>query len=287
MGDSCLQSPCLHCQDPPSNIPIPPKRDDSGNSQCYSRKKNCCRKQCYCNYYDCRDKPAQCKRCSDFGCSTPNCMGCDTHGSKVAFREIQQKKIWNQVRVSSSLYMMNLDALNVFNSRSKVRREGWYLDSTGHYVFKDAVLPWNQMSDRLKPSCQVVVTPSHGNSRRGTKTAHRPGAGSPGGCGVDVKHGSYDRYLARKKGHTLRTSVIAKEPKHGNKRQAYNIIDNKCCPKPPQPPCPPPPCPPPCPPPGPPKPPCPPCMQCVKWPNKKCGCPSCLPFNPATYPLYK
>ena len=260
MAYSYNKSPCLNCYDPPCNKPLPQEhnisKDCCQTGGCYSRKKECCRKKCYCNYFDCRDKPSQCKRCPEFGCCTENCFGCDTGGCKLAFREAQQKKIWNQVRVSSSMYMMNLNALSVFNSRSKQRREG--INQYGEFV--PAILPWNQMSDRLTPSCQVVITPSHGNSLRGTKTAHKPGAGSPGGCGVDVKHGSYARYLARKKGHVLRTTIIDNKPIYGNKRQAFNIIDNKCCPKPPQPPCPPPPPPPPCP--CPPKPPCNPCNPC-------------------------
>ena len=47
MGDSYTQSPCLHCGDPPSNISIPPKHSaNNGETDCYSRKKNCCQKQC-------------------------------------------------------------------------------------------------------------------------------------------------------------------------------------------------------------------------------------------------
>ena len=48
-----------------------------------------------------------------------------------------------------------------------------------------------------------VNVPTRGNSTRSTITADRPGAMTPGGQGVDVKHGSYDRYLAKKKGILL------------------------------------------------------------------------------------
>lgn len=51
---------------------------------------------------------------------------------------------------------------------------------------------WNQRSDRLYPSIQTPRT-----SR--ARLASSPGAMSPGGTGVDVKHGSYERYLAKKK----------------------------------------------------------------------------------------
>ena len=48
-----------------------------------------------------------------------------------------------------------------------------------------------------------VNVPTRGNSTKSTITANRPGAMTPGGQGVDVKHGSYHRYLAKKKGLML------------------------------------------------------------------------------------
>jgi len=48
-----------------------------------------------------------------------------------------------------------------------------------------------------------VNVPTRGNSTRSTITGNRPGAMTPGGQGVDVKHGSYDRYLSKKKGAIL------------------------------------------------------------------------------------
>lgn len=53
------------------------------------------------------------------------------------------------------------------------------------------VIGWNQMSDRINPHEQTVVI---------AKTKNRPGSMSPGGIGVDVKHGSYARRLAKLKG---------------------------------------------------------------------------------------
>lgn len=54
------------------------------------------------------------------------------------------------------------------------------------------MMRWNQSSDRLVASVQQSRT-----SR--PRLAGSPGGSTPGGTGVDVKHGSYDRYLARKK----------------------------------------------------------------------------------------
>jgi len=96
-----------------------------------------------------------------------------------------QKIIQNTVRVQSSLYTMNLGALNVYQK-----------PLPPYYV------NWNQMSDRAVPHYQTNSAKSqgssyHGSSVRHTQTRPRPGAGTPGGYGVDMKHNSYHRYLSR------------------------------------------------------------------------------------------
>jgi len=94
---------------------------------------------------------------------------------------------------------------------------------------------WNQMSDRVNPhSMQFQNHPSHGNSTKATLTSIKPGACSPGGKGVDVKHDSYARYLARKKAGNLRTQLrhtAAAVPQYGNKTQMYGMIArSQACP---------------------------------------------------------
>ena len=81
---------------------------------------------------------------------------------------------------------MNLGALNVYEA-------------------PDAAygVNWNQMSDRKVAHVQVSNASGSnpgGNSTKRTTTRLRPGALSPGGVGVDIKHNSYARYLARLKG---------------------------------------------------------------------------------------
>ena len=57
------------------------------------------------------------------------------------------------------------------------------------------------------PGVLKINVPSHGNSTRSSLTRMRPGSTSAAGKGVDIKHGSYDRYLARLKGKSvLRTA---------------------------------------------------------------------------------
>jgi len=101
------------------------------------------------------------------------------------------KRIENTVRVPSSEYTMNKSALNV------------YTPPKSQFAFVN----WNQMSDRAVPGITHSNVPSHGNSTKRSLTRMRPGSTSAAGKGVDMKHGSYDRYLARLKGKSvLRTS---------------------------------------------------------------------------------
>jgi hypothetical protein len=110
-----------------------------------------------------------------------------------AYQYITQKRIQNTVRVPSSLYTMNVGALANYQSPSPVYGTGAL---------------WNNMSDRAVPHVQVgsggtLGSSYHGSSLRRTQTRDRPGAQTPGGAGVDIKHGSYYRYLNKLKGGKL------------------------------------------------------------------------------------
>lgn len=109
-----------------------------------------------------------------------------------------QKLIQNTVRVPASEYLMNLAALTAYETPSHTYN---VVDVAGtNYVVSPGV-NWNQMSDRAQPHIQTVKKGSYGsNSVKHTITRLRPGALSPGGHGVDIKHNSYDRYLNRLKG---------------------------------------------------------------------------------------
>jgi len=93
------------------------------------------------------------------------------------------KIIRNMVRMPASLQTMNVASSHVYNDCNPASAPNW-----------------NQQSDRNIAHIQRVIVPSHGNSTKRTLTRARPGACSAGGAGVDIKHGSYDRYLARLKG---------------------------------------------------------------------------------------
>lgn len=138
------------------------------------------------------------------------CTSCGT--SLVDLTEINQKRMWNQVRAPSSLYTMNLAALNVVGS------------SDNQPLAQYGNVNWNQASDRNRPSNPSRYVPTRGNSTRSTVTSNRPGASAPAGKGVDVKHNSYDRYLARKKAGHLRTQQTESAvPLYGNKKKMYGL----------------------------------------------------------------
>ena len=143
-----------------------------------------------------------------------------TRGDQYAI----QRVIQNTVRVPASLYMQNLRALTSYQAPSLLH-QGVY---------------WQQSSDRAFRHIQKVTVPTRGNSLRSSITRFdRPGCATPGGAGVDMKHGSYQRYLNRlmAKGPMKREPVPKTFgvpvpfnpafPIYGNKTLKTNII-NKC-----------------------------------------------------------
>lgn len=161
---------------------------------------------------------SQCRSC---GCTyTCDASGCGPSVCSAAnLTDITQKRIWNTVRVPASEYVMNLSSLEVYQP-SKATYNG---------------VNWNQMSDRAVPSnsqiLNITVVPSRGNSTRSSLTRNRPGSQSPGGEGVDIKHGSYARYLARLKGKgPLKTqNPNGLTPVQGNKTMSYGIANSRSC----------------------------------------------------------
>ncbi len=168
-------------------------------------------------------------------CTTCGCS-CDPSGNCICnpanLIDITQKRIWNTVRVPGSEYTMNLGALSVYVKPSI---------SMYHDV------NWNQMSDRPIPSnsnvTHINTVPSRGSTTRSSVTRDRPGSQAPGGKGVDIKHGSYSRYLARLKGRgplrtqrdTTLTSAIQGPTGqdiamlarvYGNKTKSFGIVSS-------------------------------------------------------------
>ena len=156
----------------------------------------------------------------------------------------RQKIIQNTVRVPTSLFTMNLGALNVYE---RPNLEYKVVDVAGSNYIVSPGVNWNQMSDRKDPHVQVVKTGSGSgygaSSTKRTITRNRPGAMSPGGSGVDIKHNSYDRYLNRLKGKKpIRRGPIPPtfglpyipfnraDPIYGGKIMKTSIVNNCNCP---------------------------------------------------------
>ena len=134
------------------------------------------------------------------------------------------KVLENTVRVPSSEYTMNKSALNVYTPPIINPTKSLY------------GLNWNQMSDRAVPGVVKTNVPSYGNSTRSSVTRMRPGSTSAPGKGVDMKHGSYERYLGRLKGKSvLRTepekivnNVLLKSGKWGIAYSYSCTVENGC-----------------------------------------------------------
>ena len=108
------------------------------------------------------------------------------NGNQPAQQYQRLRLIQKTVRVPSSIYTMNLGALSTYQSPNP-----------------EYGVNWNQMSDRKEPHVQDANASGSNpgaNSTKRSVTRLRPGALSPGGVGVDIKHNSYDRYLNRLKG---------------------------------------------------------------------------------------
>jgi hypothetical protein len=176
-----------------------------------------------------------------------NCRNCNKNlaSNNPASQYQKQKLIQNTVRVASSLYSMNLAGLTVYR---RPLTTGQLVEQAGTPYYVPPGVNWNQMSDRPVPSVQKVKTGSGStygaSSTRSTIVRNRPGAMSPGGIGVDIKHNSYDRYLNRLKGKApLRRGLVPPTfglpyipftqvyPIYGGKQFKTSIIDDCVCPQ--------------------------------------------------------
>ena len=161
-----------------------------------------------------------CTTCNYDQFNSTSCRSSCNIANPASANAIIQKRIWQQVRTGSGIYTMNLAALT----------GGAAILASGSNV------NWNQRSDQVLASVQPAISTTRGNSLRHTITSDRPGAGSPGGTGVDVKHDSYARYLNRKKAKNLKTQTqnVAPVALYGNKTSMNGLLTDSanCCPVP-------------------------------------------------------
>ena len=174
-----------------------------------------------------------------------SCRGCNQNltSNDPASQYQRQKLIQNTVRVYSSLYTMNLAGLSGYQKPSATYQ---LVEQAGTPYYAPPSVNWNQMSDRASPANQVTKVASgstyHSSSTKHSITRDRPGAMSPGGVGVDIKHNSYARRLNKLKGKSvLRRGVIPPTygapipfnrafPIYGGKTVKTSIINNCDCP---------------------------------------------------------
>jgi len=144
--------------------------------------------------------PVQCTSCSDNYVQDPR---------KIYI----QKQIQNTVRVPTSLYKTDLTALTV---------RGPQIGSNSNKpLLKYYNVNESQASDRNRlHSQQTIANPKL-----------RPGKLAPGGTGVDVKHNSFARILARRKAQNIITTPQTPQttPLKGNKVQKFAIVNSKQC----------------------------------------------------------
>ena len=168
-----------------------------------------------------------CNQCLDASANEPEwfvysrcnrCNNCNEDGCNAVAASATQRRIQNTVRVSQSEYLENLAGLNVYVAP----------------IAKYGLVNWNQGSDRAEPGKVMRNVPSYGASSTKTSiTRMRPGSCSAAGEGVDIKHGSYARYLARIKGRgPYRTQTGSVPAVEGNKTKkfgiAYSHRDDRC-----------------------------------------------------------
>jgi hypothetical protein len=133
-----------------------------------------------------------------------------------------QKKIWGLVRQNASTYQDTKSAVNVIGPLS-----GVYSNKP---LNKFGGVNWNQSSDRNVAGIEQRYVPRN-------RTRNRPGSSGGGkhSVGVDIKHNSYARFLARKKAKNLTTlpnlslgpdTINLDNPVQGNKNYLLGL--NNC-----------------------------------------------------------
>ena len=119
--------------------------------------------------------------------------------SSSIFKNHIQKQIQDVVSVKSSLYTNNLASLYVNNEDAS----------------KNTLRGMFNASDRLR---------AHGIKFKTEKSSLLPN------YGIDIKHNSYDRYLARKKSQYIKTETDnSLTPKYGNKTFKLGIVRSNSC----------------------------------------------------------
>ena len=159
----------------------------------------------------------------EIGGNCINPLNCENDNCTSFDNAAIERRIQNQSRMPSFQYTDGLKSITVSQDVFSFKGSKENFESMSSRVWgnpnslrnqSDRTTPsrsgmWTSIGTRQPPFGQFngipgyVNAPTRGNSTKTTITANKPGAMTPGGQGVDVKHGSYDRYLAKKKGKFL------------------------------------------------------------------------------------
>ncbi len=120
---------------------------------------------------------------------------------------LKKQEIFTNNSAHETWHLNNVNTFqNILNfKKENINPEDYEPNACSTKYTNEIYTPFNyfngSMSDRLIPKQNSKFTnvPSHGNSSHTSKTNHRPGASTPNTKGVDIKHGSYNRYLLKKK----------------------------------------------------------------------------------------
>jgi hypothetical protein len=170
-------------------------------------------------------------------CTDPNCVNlCLKKEEKLRQRE---KQIQNQVGVESSQMMDVKSAFTIGEDLMKKPRT--------YSKFENVLpnYPFRNLSDRSVGSNSAIKfhnnVPTRGSSTVSSVTSNKPGSSAPGGIGVDVKHGSYARYLGKLKASNIQSDETTQpytpptikagrlRPAVNNKSYRFSIINTKNC----------------------------------------------------------
>lgn len=160
-------------------------------------------------------------------CLLPNC---DTN-CKNAHRKTIEAKIQNQVGVSQNQMNSILSSITIRGPNSNF---SFALSDRQYSRIWGNEFNIRNQSDRKNPHYTINNNvPSRGSSTKSSITANRPGSTAPGGRGVDIKHGSYARYLGKIKANNISENTTNLQVNNrrvtNNKSFRFSIINTASC----------------------------------------------------------
>ena len=160
------------------------------------------------SYYDCNSNNVIKRDGYTYYQEPPSqCIACSENANSQASITARQQRILKTVRVPTGQYLSNLASLTVRG------------DGSNTPTIATNLVNKSQASDRAILSVQRPIA----NPRL------RPGKLGPGGVGVDVKHNSFERIMARKRAQNIRTDGSTLTPLSGNKTRTYGIVNRRDC----------------------------------------------------------